>query len=213
MKTVKERFCQGKERRPNKVYEHYSRKIRRLRKKYDTLKGKEGRTRTTSGSPTSHQRSATAASGTTQAGTHLTRNSADSTTAASRTILIIGVIGSHADAEAVREEVKRVYPGDTETHHRRGEITHPPEPRRSDICRILDQELLGASSRKGKSRRPTYYPKIGVRTNTTPHSHPANSRNSVVTGDTGTTQSPKRPTKQISRCSATPKLCLPTTRN
>ena len=43
-----------------------------------------------------------------------------------------------------------VYPGDTETHHRRGEITHPSEPRRSYIRRILDQELLGASSRKVK---------------------------------------------------------------
>jgi group II intron reverse transcriptase/maturase len=40
MKTVQDHFRQGKERRPNKVYEHYSRKIYRLRKKYDTLKGK-----------------------------------------------------------------------------------------------------------------------------------------------------------------------------
>jgi len=60
-KTVQERLCQGKERRPHKVYEHYSRKIGRLRKKYDTPLGKGGSTRTTSGSPTSHQRSATAA--------------------------------------------------------------------------------------------------------------------------------------------------------
>src|SRR5581483_5214623 len=41
MKTVQEHFRQGKGRRPNKTYEHHSRKIRRLRKKYDTLKRKE----------------------------------------------------------------------------------------------------------------------------------------------------------------------------
>src|SRR6266496_5472030 len=41
MRTVKEQFDTGKERKPNKDYVHYSDKINRLRRKYETLKGKE----------------------------------------------------------------------------------------------------------------------------------------------------------------------------
>jgi len=42
MEILKERFETGKRRKANKDYIHYSNKINRLRRKYDTLKGKEG---------------------------------------------------------------------------------------------------------------------------------------------------------------------------
>jgi len=44
MKTLKERFDQGKRRGKNLIYDRYTKKIARLRKKWDTLKGKEGAT-------------------------------------------------------------------------------------------------------------------------------------------------------------------------
>src|SRR5207245_196424 len=106
MKTVQEHFQQGKERRPNKVYEHYSRKIRRLRKKYDTLKGKEA-------GKEQLQKVQRAIKSIQQ----LRRNypSRDQFDPGFRRLhycrfaddFIIGIIGSYADAEAVREEVKR----------------------------------------------------------------------------------------------------------
>src|SRR5205814_244446 len=41
MKTLKNQFDAGKRRKANSAYIHYSNKINRLRRKYDTLKGKE----------------------------------------------------------------------------------------------------------------------------------------------------------------------------
>ena len=46
MKFLKERFDAGKRRRANNAYIHYSNKINRLRRKYDTLKGKEANQKT-----------------------------------------------------------------------------------------------------------------------------------------------------------------------
>src|SRR5260370_1442597 len=106
MKKVQEHFKQGKERRPNKVYEHYSRKIRRLRKKYDTLKGK--------GAGKEQLQEVQRAIKSIQ---QLRRNypSKDQFDPGYRRLhycrfaddFIIGLIGSYADAETVREEVKR----------------------------------------------------------------------------------------------------------
>ena len=106
MKTVRERFCQGKERRPNKVYEHYSRKIRRLRKEYDTLKGKGAEQEQL-------QEVQRAIKDLQQLRRHYP--SRDPFDPEFRRLhycrfaddFIIGVIGSHADADTVREEVKR----------------------------------------------------------------------------------------------------------
>src|SRR6266704_2584709 len=106
MKTVQEHFREGKERRPNKVYEHYSRKIRRLRKKYDTLKGK--------GAEKEQLQEVQRAIKSIQ---RLRRRypSRDPFDPGFRRLqycrfaddFIIGSIGSHADAEAVRAEVQR----------------------------------------------------------------------------------------------------------
>src|SRR5260370_3234368 len=106
MKKVQEHFKQGKERRPNKVYEHYSRKIRRLRKKYDTLKGK--------GAGKEHLQEVQRTIKSIQ---QLRRHypSKDPFDPEFRRLhycrfaddFIIGIIGSHADAAAVREKVKR----------------------------------------------------------------------------------------------------------
>ena len=106
MKTVQEHFQQGKERRPNKVYEHYSRKIRRLRKKYDRLSGK--------GAGKEQLQEVQRAIKSIQ---QLRRNypSKDQFDPGYRRLhycrfaddFIIGLIGSYADAETVREEVKR----------------------------------------------------------------------------------------------------------
>src|SRR3989442_3262674 len=46
MKTLKSQFDAGKRRKANSAYIHYSNKINRLRRKYDTLKGKEARQET-----------------------------------------------------------------------------------------------------------------------------------------------------------------------
>ena len=106
MKTVQEQFHQGKERRPNKGYEHYSRKIRRLRKKYDTLKGKGAEKEQL-------QEVQRAIKNLQQLRRHYP--SRDPFDPEFRRLhycrfaddFIIGVIGSHTDAEAVREKVKR----------------------------------------------------------------------------------------------------------
>jgi group II intron reverse transcriptase/maturase len=105
MKTVQERFQQGKQRRPNKVYEHYSRKIYRLRKKYDTLKGKGA-----------GKEQLQEVQRTIKSIQRLRRRypSGDPFDPGFRRLqycrfaddFIIGIIGSYADAEAVREEVK-----------------------------------------------------------------------------------------------------------
>jgi group II intron reverse transcriptase/maturase len=105
MKTLKEQFNTGKERKPNKDYVHYSDKINRLRRKYDTLKGKEAnkeqlqeikrtiqhlkqqRRKIPSGDPfdPAYKRM------------HYCRYADD---------FGVGIIGSKADAEAVRQKIK-----------------------------------------------------------------------------------------------------------
>lgn len=106
MNEVKERFDKGKRRGVNKTYVHYTYVIRRLRKRWDTLKREEAskealqevekeikavqrlRGRLPSGDPfdSGYKR------------LYFCRYADDFT---------IGIIGSKADAEAVREEVKR----------------------------------------------------------------------------------------------------------
>ncbi len=106
MKTLKDQFDTGKERKPNTDYVHYSDKINRLRRKYETLKGKETnkkqlqeikraiqhlkqqRRTIPSGDPfdPEYQR------------LHDCRYADD---------FGVGIIGSKADAEAVRQQIKR----------------------------------------------------------------------------------------------------------
>src|SRR6266516_3277491 len=106
MKTVQKHCREGKERHTIKVDEHYSRKIRRLRKKYDTLKGKGAQ-----------KEKLREVQRTIKSIQQLRRNypSGDPFDPGFRRLqycrfaddFIIGIIGSYADAEAVREEVKR----------------------------------------------------------------------------------------------------------
>src|SRR6266496_5283411 len=106
MKSLKERFDAGRDRKPNTDYVHYSDKINRLRRKYETLKGKETnkkqlqeikraiqhlkqqRRTIPSGDPfdPEYQR------------LHDCRYADD---------FGVGIIGSKADAEAVRQQIKR----------------------------------------------------------------------------------------------------------
>src|SRR6266496_4922004 len=105
MKDMKERFEKGKKRKKNLIYNRYTNTIKRLRKEIDDLKGKEGKEETLqalqqeirridqlrkqlpSGDPfdTEYKR------------LHFCRYADD---------YVIGIIGSHADAEAVRQEVR-----------------------------------------------------------------------------------------------------------
>ncbi len=106
MKTLKEQFETGKRRRANPAYIRYSHKIRRLRKEWDTLKEEEGgkaklqdiqrhikalqrqRRRLPSADPfdNGYKR------------LHYSRYADD---------YVIGIIGSKADAQRVRQEVRR----------------------------------------------------------------------------------------------------------
>lgn len=110
MKTLKRRFNQGKNRKKNPQYARYTAKIARLRKKWDGLKGKEGkqqqlqeikqeirrvdklRKRIPSGDPfdTGYKR------------LFYARYADD---------FAIGIIGSYADAEAVRRQVAEFIEG------------------------------------------------------------------------------------------------------
>jgi group II intron reverse transcriptase/maturase len=110
MKTLKERFDAGKRRKANKGYIHYSNKINRLRRTYDTLKRREGnkeklqeikrviqqmkqrRRKLPSGDPfdAAYKR------------LYYCRYADD---------FGVGIIGSKADAEAVRQEIKRYTEG------------------------------------------------------------------------------------------------------
>ncbi len=106
IKEMKKRFEQGKRRKKNRLYHRHAGKIERLRAKWDNLKGKEGmekalqdiqdeirqtdqlRKRLPSGDPfdASYKR------------LFYCRYADD---------FCIGIIGSHADAETVRQEIKR----------------------------------------------------------------------------------------------------------
>ena len=106
MKTLKGQFDTGKERKPNKDYVHYSDKINRLRRKYDTLKGKEAnkkqlqeikraiqhlkqqRRTIPSGDPLDPEYKRL----------HYCHYADD---------FGVGIIGSKADAEAIRQQIKR----------------------------------------------------------------------------------------------------------
>ena len=103
---MKEQFDQGKRRRTNNVYQRYTDAIRGLREKAETLKGKEGgkdklqeiqreiktlqsrRRHLPSGDPfdCTYKR------------LYYCRYADDS---------LIGIIGSHADAERMSQEIKR----------------------------------------------------------------------------------------------------------
>jgi len=105
MKDMKERFEKGKKRKKNLIYNRYTNTIKRLRKEIDDLKGKEGKEETLqalqqeirridqlrkqlpSGDPfdTEYKR------------LHFCRYADD---------FIVGIIGSHQDAERVRQEMR-----------------------------------------------------------------------------------------------------------
>jgi group II intron reverse transcriptase/maturase len=106
MKFLKERFDAGKRRRANNAYIHYSNKINRLRRKYDTLKGKETNQETLQDIKQTIQR--------------LKQQrrkfpSSDLFDPAYRRLyycryaddFAVGIIGSKADAETIRQEIKR----------------------------------------------------------------------------------------------------------
>src|SRR6266487_2173267 len=106
MKTLKGQFETGKERKPNPNYVHYSDKINRLRRKYDTLKGKEANKKQLQEIKRAIQ--------------HLkqqrrTISSGDPFDPGYKRLYYcryaddfgVGIIGSKADAEAVRQQIKR----------------------------------------------------------------------------------------------------------
>jgi group II intron reverse transcriptase/maturase len=106
MKCLKERFDAGKRRRANNAYIHYSNKINRLRRKYDNLKGKEANQETLQDIKQTIQR--------------LKQQrrkfpSSDPFDPAYRRLyycryaddFAVGIIGSKADAETIRQEIKR----------------------------------------------------------------------------------------------------------
>ncbi len=117
MKTLKERLEAGKRRKANHSYIHYSNKINRLRRKYDTLKGKEANRQTL-------QEIKRAIQQLKQRRRELP--SSDPFDTAYKRLyycryaddFAVGVIGSKADAEAVRQEIKR-YVEET--------LSHPPQ--------------------------------------------------------------------------------------
>jgi group II intron reverse transcriptase/maturase len=104
MNTLKEQFNQGKRRKSNDQYRRYSQKIARLRKKWDTLKGKEENT----------QQLQAIQQAIRQVDTLRKRiPSGDPFDAGYKRLFYaryaddfaIGIIGSYADAEAVRQQV------------------------------------------------------------------------------------------------------------
>ena len=106
MKTLKSQFDAGKRRKANSAYIHYSNKINRLRRKYDTLKGKEARQETLQDikrtiQQLKQQRRKLPSSDpfdTEYKRLYYCRYADD---------FAVGVIGSKADAEAVRQQIKR----------------------------------------------------------------------------------------------------------
>ncbi len=106
IKTLKGQFDTGKERKPNKDYVHYSDKINRLRRKYDILKGKEANKKQLQEIKRTiqhlKQQRRTIPSGdpfdSAYKRLHYCRYADD---------FGVGIIGSKADAEAVRQQIKR----------------------------------------------------------------------------------------------------------
>jgi RNA-directed DNA polymerase len=106
MKTLKKLFDTGKRRKANKDYIHYSNKINRLRRKYDSLKGKEEHTVKLQEikrviQQLKKQRRKYPSSDpfdTVYRRLYYCRYADD---------FGIGIIGSKADAEAIRQEVKK----------------------------------------------------------------------------------------------------------
>jgi group II intron reverse transcriptase/maturase len=105
MSLLKDRFDAGKRRTANAAYIHYSNKINRLRRKHDTLKGKEAQSTRLQGVKRTIQQL-----------TQTRRNypSSDPFDPNYRRVyycryaddFAVGVIGSKADAEAIRQEIK-----------------------------------------------------------------------------------------------------------
>src|SRR6266568_1581855 len=110
MKTLKENFDQGKKRSKNSAYNRYCGKIERLRKKGDTLKGKEGKEQELQDIQQEIRRV-----------DHLRKQlpSGDPFDEGYKRLFYcrfaddfaIGIIGSFADAEAVRQQVTEVIQG------------------------------------------------------------------------------------------------------
>jgi group II intron reverse transcriptase/maturase len=108
--TLKERFDAGKRRKANPDYIHYSNKINRLRRKYDTLKGKEANAENLQEIKRVIQQLK-------QRRRKLP--SSDPFDAAYKRLYYcrfaddfgVGIIGSKADAEAIRQEIKRYVEG------------------------------------------------------------------------------------------------------
>ena len=106
IKELKQRFEQGKRRKKNLQYYRYADRIKRLRAKWDSLKGKEGTEKELQDIQDEIRR-------TDQLRKHIP--SGDQFDAGYKRLFYcryaddfcIGIIGSHADAETVRQEVKR----------------------------------------------------------------------------------------------------------
>jgi RNA-directed DNA polymerase len=106
MKTLKGQFETGKERKPNKDYVHFSDKIHRLRRKYATLKGKEENKKHLQEIKRAIQRLKQ------QRRTILSGDPFDSEYKRLHYCRYaddfgVGIIGSKADAEAVKQQIKR----------------------------------------------------------------------------------------------------------
>jgi group II intron reverse transcriptase/maturase len=105
MKDLKQQFDRGKHRKKNKIYNRYSGYIERLRKRYDNLKGKEGKTEKLREIQKEIRRV-----------DHLRKQlpSGDPFDPGYRRFyfcryaddFIIGIIGSYSDAEAIRQKVR-----------------------------------------------------------------------------------------------------------
>lgn len=105
MKTMKEQFDTGKRRKANKDYIHYSNKINRLRRKYNSLKGKEEHTEKLQDIKRSIQQLKK------QRRRYPSSNPFDAEYKRLQYCryaddFSIGIIGSQADAEAIRQRVK-----------------------------------------------------------------------------------------------------------
>jgi len=110
MRKMKERFDQGKRRKTNNIYHRYTDKIQRLRKKWDSWKGKEGKTQ-------EHQAIQEAIQRVEQCRKRLP--SGDPFDDGYKRLYycryaddyVIGIIGSRADAEEIRQAVKQFIQG------------------------------------------------------------------------------------------------------
>ena len=106
METVKEQFEQGKKRRPNPTYGHYSHQIVLLRKQGDELKGKE-ECKEELQQVQHHVKELQAIRRTYPSGDPYDQHYKRLYYCRYADDFCIGIIGSKADAEQVREQVKR----------------------------------------------------------------------------------------------------------